>query len=166
MPGALFQGLYRQEYAAEIERVQEFFQSGGQSLVREMERQRDDASTNLDFEGAAATHARIEKVKTAIAQWPEIVRRLDEINGVMIQPAAERDSVTLVKIEGAKICDPVLLDFGKQAEASQVGSKPQSMESRITQALAPLSRQNCAARWSGWSIWRSSSAGITAPQGR
>ena len=133
-----FKGCTDSEYAAEIARVQDFFTTGGQSLLRELERQRDDASTNLDFEGAAATHARIEKVKAVTGQLPEIVRRLDEINGVMIQPAAERDSVTLVKIEGAKICDPVLLDFGKQTEASQVGSKPQSMESRITQALAAV----------------------------
>ena len=46
--------------------------------------------------------------------------------------------MTLFKIAGGRICDPVLLDFGKQAEASQVGSKPQSMESRITQALAAV----------------------------
>jgi excinuclease ABC subunit C len=131
-----FQGCTDNEYAAEVARVQEFFATGGQSLPRELERQRDEASANLDFEGAAATHARIEKIKTVTAQLSEIVRRLDEINGVMIQTASERDSVTLFKIAGGRICDPVQLDFGKQAEASQVGSKPQSMESRITQALA------------------------------
>ena len=133
-----FKGCTDEEYAAEVERVQEFFQSGGHSLVREIERQRDEASANLDFEAAAALHARLDKVKTAVAQWPEIVRRLDELNGVMIQPATDRDSVTLFKIVAGRICDPVPLDFGKQAEASQVGSKPLSMESRIAQALAPV----------------------------
>ena len=95
------------------------------------------ASANLDFEGAAALHARLEKVKAATAQLPEIVRRLDELNGLMIQPCAERDSVTLFKIVGAKICDPVMLYIGKQSEASShLAAKPQSMESRITDALA------------------------------
>ncbi len=67
---------------------------------------------------------------------PDIVRRLDELNGVMVQPSAESGSVTLFKIAAGDICDPVTLDFGKQAEAAIAGwSKPQSMESRITQAL-------------------------------
>ncbi len=133
-----FKGCTDQEYAAEVVRVQEFLESSGRSLLREVERQRDEASANLDFEGAAALHARFEKVKGVASQLPEIVRRIDELNGVMIQPAAERDSVTLFKIAGGRICDPVLLGFGKQAEASQVGSKPQSMEWRITQALAAV----------------------------
>jgi hypothetical protein len=131
-----FKGCTDEEYAAEVARVEEFFQSSGQSLVREIERQRDEASAGLDFEGAAALHTRLEKVKAVASQAPEIVRRLDQLNGVMIQTAAERDSVMLFKIAAGRICDPVLLDFGKRAEASQVGAKPQSMESRITQALA------------------------------
>jgi excinuclease UvrABC nuclease subunit len=131
-----FKGCTDEEYAAEVARVEEFFQSSGQSLVREIERQRDEASAGLDFEGAAALHTRLEKVRAVASQAPEIVRRLDQLNGVMIQTAAERDSVMLFKIAAGRICDPVLLDFGKRAEASQVGAKPQSMESRITQALA------------------------------
>ena len=133
-----FKGCTDEAYAEEVARVQEFFQTGGQSLRRETERLRDEASANLDFEGASALHARLDKVKSVIAQLPEIARRLDELNGVMIQPSADPDSVTLIKVVGGTICDPVTLDFGKQAEASQVGSKPQSMESRITQALAAV----------------------------
>ncbi len=60
-----FKGCSDEDYAAEVERVQQFFQSGGDSLVREIERQRDEASANLDFEGAAGQHARLEKVKAA-----------------------------------------------------------------------------------------------------
>ncbi len=133
-----FKGCTDEAYAAEVTHVQEFFQSGGQSLRRETERLRDEASANLDFEGAAALHARLDKVKAVIAPLPDIVRRLDELDGVLIQPSAEADSVTLFKIAGGLICEPVTLDFGKQAEASLVGSKPQSMESRITQALAAV----------------------------
>ena len=132
-----FKGCSDADYAAEVERVQQFFQSGGESLVREIERQRDEASVNLDFEGAAAQHARLEKVKAATSQLPEIVRRLDELNGVMVQPSAERESVTLFKIVAGQICEPVALNVGK-AEASRLASKPQSMESRISEALAAV----------------------------
>jgi excinuclease ABC subunit C len=131
-----FKGCTDDEYATEVGRVQQFFESGGQSLVRKIERQRDEASSDLDFEGAAALHTRLEKVKAAASQLPEIVRRLDELNGVMVQPSSERESVTLFKIAAGRICDPVMLNVGKQTEASHLASKPLSMESRITQTLA------------------------------
>jgi excinuclease UvrABC nuclease subunit len=133
-----FKGCTDEEYAAEVERVQDYFSSGGQSLVREIQKQRDEASANLDFEGAAALHTRLEKVKAAASQLPEIVRRLDELNGVMIQPSAEADSVALFKIVAGRISDPVPLDVASKSEAAHMQAKPQSMEARITQALAAV----------------------------
>jgi len=133
-----FKGCSDEEYAAEVGRVQQFFETGGQSLVREIERQRDDASTSLDFEAAAALHTRLEKVKAAAAQLPDIVRRLDELNGVMVQPSADRESVALFKIAAGRICAPVALNVGQPAGAVQLVSKPQSMESRIAEALAAV----------------------------
>jgi excinuclease ABC subunit C len=133
-----FKGCTDEEYAAEVGRVQQFFETGGHSLVREIERQRDDASTNLDFEAAAGLHTRLEKVKAAAAQLPDIVRRLDDLNGVMVQPSADRESVALFKIVAGRICDPVALNVGQLAGAAHLTSKPQSMESRITEALAAV----------------------------
>jgi len=133
-----FKGCTDEEYVAEVGRVQQYLESSGQSLVREIERQRDEASTNLDFEAASALHARLEKVKAAASQAPEIVRRLDELNGVMVQPSAERESVALFKIVAGRSCEPVALSVGKHADASHMASKPQSMESRITEALAAV----------------------------
>ncbi len=131
-----FKGCTDEEYAAEVARVEEYFASGGQSLVREIERLRDEASAGLDFEGAAALHVRLEKVKSTTAQLPEIVRRLDELNGVMIQPSAETDSVALFKIAAGRIGDPVRLDLASKAEAAHMQARPQSMEARITEALS------------------------------
>ncbi len=131
-----FKGCTDEEYAAEVARVQEYFASGGQSLVREIERQRDEASAALDFEGAAALHVRLEKAKAATSQLPDIVHRLDELNGVMIQPSAEADSVVLFKIAAGQLCDPVRLDVASKSEAAHMQARPQSMESRVTAALA------------------------------
>ena len=141
-----FKGCTDEEYAAEVGRVQQYLESGGQSLVREIERQRDEASANLDFESASALHVRLEKVKAAASLAPEIVRRLDELNGVMVQPSAESESVELFKIVAGRICEPVPLNVGKQAEASHLASKPQSMESRITEALATVGASKVARR--------------------
>lgn len=144
-----FRGCTDEEYAAEVERVQQYFASGGQSLVREIERQRDDASGSLDFEGAAALHARLEKVKSTTSQLPEVVRRLDELNGVMIQPSAEADSVALFKIAAGRIGDPVRLDVVSKSEAAHMQARPQSMESRITEALAgaEMPKMQSALEW-------------------
>ncbi len=139
-----FKGCTDEEYGAEVGRVQQYLQSGGQSLVREIERMRDEASANLDFEGAAALHVRLEKVKAARAQLPEIVRPIDELTGVMIQPSAEPESVALFKIESGMICSPVCLNVGAQAEADHLRSKPLSMEARLLERLASV--QQCKPR--------------------
>lgn len=133
-----FKGCTDDAYAAEVERVQQYFETGGQSLVREIERQREEASANLDFEGAAAMHTRLEKVKSAVSQLPEIVRRIDLLDGVMVQPSTDRESVELFRIAGGRICDPVSLVIGKKTEAAHLSAKPLSMETRITEALAAV----------------------------
>ena len=133
-----FKGCTDEEYSSEVGRVQQFFETGGQSLVREIERQRDQASTTLDFEAAAALHTRLEKVKAAVAQLPEIVSRIDELNGVMVQPSAEPGSVALFEIVGGRTCAPVSLHVAQPTGATHLTSRPQSMESRITDALAAV----------------------------
>jgi len=144
-----FKGCTDEEYSAEVRRVQQYLQSGGQSLVRDIEQMRDEASTGLDFEGAASLHARLEKVKAAVSQLPDIVRRLGELNGVMIQPSADAESVTLFKIEHGMICEPVSLNVGAQAEADHLRAKPLSMEARITEALAavPQHKPHSSLEW-------------------
>ena len=144
-----FKGCTDEEYAQEVVRVQLYLQSGGQSLVREIERMRDEASSNLDFEAAAALHARLEKVKAATSQLREIVRRLDELNGVMLQPSAEPESVALFKIDAGMICDPVSLNVGVQVKADHLRAKPLSMEARVLDALAtvPECKPRSALEW-------------------
>jgi hypothetical protein len=56
----------------------------------------------------------------------------------MIQPSAEADSVALFKIVAGRISDPVPLDVASKSEAAHMQAKPQSMEARITQALAAV----------------------------
>src|ERR1700685_1968069 len=74
-----FKGCTDEEYRSEVSRVQSYFDSSGTSLLHEISPQRDTASTNLDFETAAALHARLEKLQPALSQIPEIVRRIDRL---------------------------------------------------------------------------------------
>jgi excinuclease ABC subunit C len=126
-----FKGCTDEEYHAEVARVSAYFDTCGDSLVREISRQRDAASANLEFEQAASLHARMEKLKPVVAQLPEIVRRVDKLAGVMVQASALADAVNLFRIDGGCIAGPVVLPIQPAEHA-----KSQSMESRIEQALS------------------------------
>jgi excinuclease ABC subunit C len=128
-----FKGCTDDDYRTEVVRVQSYLDSGGQSLAREFERQRDDASANLDFENAAALHARVEKLKPVLAQLPEIVHRIDLLNGVVVQPSIAKDSVALFRIDVGCLAGPA--NFSIQPPEH---TKSQSMESRVQQALDAL----------------------------
>ena len=76
------------EYAAEAAQVEAFFRTHGESLLGTIARDRDLASTDMDFERAAALHKQYEKVKAAAALADSLVRPLPELRAVIVQPAA------------------------------------------------------------------------------
>jgi excinuclease ABC subunit C len=128
-----FKGCTDEEYRAEVTRVQNYFDSGGDSLVREISAQRDQASSNLDFENAAALHARIDKLKPVLTQLPEIVHRIDRLAGIMIQRSALPECVALFRVDRGLISEPVIFPI----QASE-HTKSQSMESRLQAAVAAI----------------------------
>src|ERR1700689_4306630 len=79
-----FKGCSDEEYAVEVNRVQAYFDSAGDSLLRQFSAEREAASAELAFEDAAAIHARVEKLKPIVSQLPEIVHRLDRLSALMI----------------------------------------------------------------------------------
>ena len=127
-----FKGCTDQEYAVEVNRVRAFLDTQGDSLVREISAQREQASAELRFEDAAALHARLEKLKPVLAQLPEIVRRLDQLNGVMVQRSADPEAVALFRIDRGVISGPI--QFSIQQELVPGGKTP-SMEARLAHAL-------------------------------
>jgi hypothetical protein len=132
-----FKGCSDDEYRVEVSRVQAYFDTGGQSLVREISTQRDQASSSLDFENAAALHSRLEKLQPLLSQLPEIVHRIDRLGGVMVQPGIMPESVTLFRINAGHISGPLafLIQSGEH-------TKSHSMESRVEAALTALPAAN------------------------
>ena len=128
-----FKGCTDEEYRSEVSRVQAYFDSSGQSLVREISAQRDTASTNLAFENAATLHAQLEKLKPLTGQLPEIVHRIDQLAGVMVQRSPSPESVNFFRIDGGRISG--LRAFPIQTTEH---TKSQSMEARITEALEAM----------------------------
>jgi excinuclease ABC subunit C len=129
-----FKGCSDEEYRAEVARVQAYFDTGGESLVREISVQRDAASANLDFENAASLHTRLDKLKPVLSQLPEIIHRIDRLAAVMVQRSASPESVNFFRIDAGRIAGPVTF-----AIQSAEHTKSQSMESRVQEALTTLS---------------------------
>jgi excinuclease ABC subunit C len=126
-----FKGCTDADYQVEVGKVQAYFDSSGDSLVREITAQREQASSSLAFEDAAALHGKVEKLKPVLGQLPEMVRRIDQFTATMVQPSAVPESVAFFCIDAGVITGP--LTFPIQAPEH---TKSQSMESRVQAALA------------------------------
>ena len=125
-----FKGCTDEEYRGEVGRVRSYLDSRGQSLVREISGAREAAAENLEFEEAAGIHARLEKLKPLLSQLPEIVGRIDWLEGLIVQPAAGANAVALFLVRQGRIEGPqeFLIQPAEHA-------KSQSMESRVEGCL-------------------------------
>jgi excinuclease ABC subunit C len=126
-----FAGCTAEEYDVETGRVVATLATSGDALTQELERDREAASEALDFERAAALHKRIEKAATALRGLPEIARRIDELDAVILQRAAEDKSIAVFPILGGLLAEPMFLRFG------ELSSEPRSVEAILKQVLEP-----------------------------
>jgi len=128
-----FKGCTDEEYKTEVKRVETYFDTRGDSLLRHFSEERDAASSNLAFEDAAAIHVKVEKLKPVVSQIPEIVQRLDRLSALMIQPSHLADSVAFFRIDAGRISAPI--QFSIQAPEH---AKSQSMEARVLSTLETI----------------------------
>jgi len=125
-----FAGCSKGEYDVEVGRVVNFLASSGGALVGEFEREREAASEQLDFERAAALHRKLEKVTEVLCGLPELARKVDELDAVVLQPAAEENTIAVFAVRGGRIADPFFLRFGELA------SQPRSVEEILREQLS------------------------------
>jgi excinuclease UvrABC nuclease subunit len=123
-----FKGCTDEQYEAEVGRVQAYFDSGGQSLIQEMEAERERLSGALDFENAAHQHTRIAKVKSLLFAWDELCGRVDRLDAVIFQPSAivQPKSVALFRFRQGELEGPYQLAIEAEGE-----DESQSLEQRI-----------------------------------
>ena len=134
-----FKGCSDDDYNREVARVRSYLDTGGQSLVREISQQRDQAADKLDFENAAAQHARLEKLKPVLSQLPEIVHRIDSLTGVIVQPGVEKESVALFRVDSGCLAGPSSFSIQPPEQ-----TKSRSMESRVEEALETIPAAHAA----------------------
>jgi excinuclease ABC subunit C len=117
------------EYAAEAKAVKRFFDTLGESMIIDIGLEREEASSAMKFEKAAALHAQWQKVKATqtLADW--IVRPIPKLRAVIVQTAAQQDDSTeqaaLFLLDGGCIVGPEHLStLGVRAvrEQTSVGS--------------------------------------------
>ncbi|MGB9071397.1 MAG: hypothetical protein WCC22_01905 [Terriglobales bacterium] len=130
-----FKGCTDDEYRAEVVRVEDFLNTRGESLRRELEAARSRASENLAFEDAAAIHARLDKLAPVLQQMPEAVCRIDRMHAVIVQKSVQKppepESVALFRVDAGTIAEPLTFSI-----SSLEHTKSQSMEARILTALS------------------------------
>lgn len=132
-----FRGCTDDEYRAEVVRVEDFLDSRGESFKRRLAAERDEASAKMEFETAAAIHARIDKLTPVLQQLPEFVQRIDQSHAVIVQKSRQAEHVALFRVDGGAIAGP--LDFPiSGAEHAKSQSLSGSMEARIQAALEPF----------------------------
>jgi excinuclease ABC subunit C len=141
-----FKGCTDERYGEETQRVRAFFETGGRSLLRQFEAERNSASESLEFERAAELHTKIEKLKAVVQQASELLRNIERIDGVMVLPSQEPESVTLLKLEGGFFSDAISFHVTPRLQVGQVKT-PQSMEARLAEALAAVPDQKPASAY-------------------
>jgi len=126
-----FKGCSDDEYRTEVVRVETFFDSRGESLKRQMAAERDEASANMEFETAAAIHARLDKITGVLQQLPEFVYRIDRMRAVIVQKSTLPESVALFRVDAGALAGPLPFPISGPEH-----TKSQSMEARLQAALA------------------------------
>jgi excinuclease ABC subunit C len=153
-----FKGCSDERYAEEAARVDRYLESGGHSLLVEIGRARDEASERLEFEAAAAAHARLEKLKAVHSRLAEIVHRIDRLNALLLQPSHLPGHIALFRIAAGMLHGPIAFDLSarglrpemmaEQDSAAERASS-QSMEARIKALLRTVeaARPSSAQEW-------------------
>jgi len=126
-----FAGCTPQEYDAEALRLVEALATSGEALTNQVQREREAASEALDFERAATLHKRLEKISGVLRGMPELARRIEELDAVILQRAADEKTVAVFPLRGGLLAEPLFLDFG------ELSSQPRSVEAILRQALEP-----------------------------
>jgi excinuclease UvrABC nuclease subunit len=143
------------EYAHEVNRVEQFLRTNGASLADAAEKARDRASAEMDFEQAERWHdtsARIAQVRFAAG---ELAREVSQLHGVAIVPSSAADSVELWFLVGGRWQD------ARRVELSETAGAGSSMDRRIRELVGTLAPVTTAEpehlsilmRWHG-STWR------------
>jgi excinuclease ABC subunit C len=125
-----FAGCTKEEYDVEVQRLVQFLETSGGSLRSTMEEEREKASEQLDFERAAALHKKVEKLDEVLRGQPELPRRIQDLDAVILQRSAEEQTIGVYAVRGGRLAEPFFLRF------AEIASQPRSAEHIFRDYLA------------------------------
>ena len=117
-----FAGCTKEEYDVEVQKLVQFLDSSGVSLRNSFEQERETASEQLDFERASALHKKIEKLDDALRGSPELPRRIQDLNALILQRSAEEQTIAVYVVRGGWLAEPTLVRF------AEIAGQPRSAE--------------------------------------
>ncbi|HXN51887.1 MAG TPA: hypothetical protein VN943_08125 [Candidatus Acidoferrum sp.] len=117
-----FAGCTKEDYDVEVQRLVQFLDTGGGSLRNSIEQERESASEQLDFERAAALHKKLEKLDDTLRGSPELPRRIQDLNAVILQRSAEEQTIAVYAVRGGWLAEPSLVRF------AEIAGQPRSAE--------------------------------------
>jgi len=106
-----FAGCTKEEYDVEVLRLVAFLETGGTSLRESLELERNRASEELDFEKASLLHKKLDKLDDTLRGQPELPRRLQDLNAVILQRGVADQSICVYEVRAGKIAEPLELSF-------------------------------------------------------
>ena len=106
-----YAGCTDDEYQTEVGRVVEFLDGQGKAVLRTLGEERARASEALEFEQAAKTHAKLEKITALIRQKSELARNLHDLHALVMQKGAEEKSVCFFRMWRGELRGPVALSL-------------------------------------------------------
>jgi excinuclease UvrABC nuclease subunit len=135
------QAVSEEEYRTEATRVAEFLRTRGLSLIEPARTARDRLSADMDFEGAALMHQRVEKIEQVLAESDEMAREISNLNGVTVTRSAEPECIDLGWLRGGFWQGFTRLEF------RIADGQPVSLDARLRAAsVRPVMTESSAAR--------------------
>ncbi len=130
-----FGGCTDPEYESEVQRVVQFLDSQGASLMRSFESERTQASEQMEFEQASKIHQKIEKLNDLMRQRSDLARNIRDLHAVMVLPAAGAKEVVFFRLINGEIRGPKTLSLDENV------SNPMPLDRQLQDLMAGLGNE-------------------------
>jgi excinuclease ABC subunit C len=129
-----FAGCTKEEYDIEVNRLVHSLDSSGASLHAAFAQDRETASEQLDFEKAAAIHKKLEKLDDVLRMQPELARRIQNLDVVVLQRTTDEHAVAFFAVHSGRFAEPFSLQF---AETGKPTSAEETVRDYLEGVMSP-----------------------------
>jgi excinuclease UvrABC nuclease subunit len=140
-----FAGCTKEEYDVEVNRLVQFLNTNSLSLHDAFAQERELASEQMDYEKAAAIHKKLEKLDDVLRGKPDLSRRIQDLDVVVLQRAVDEHTVVFFGVHGGRLAEPFYLRFG---DTGKPASAEETVRDYLEGVLATAPAANVSPRQS------------------